>query len=137
MSITIFGQVEKLELVPVVLELQVEVLHLDGHGLVVVDEGRLLLLTHSDLLHQVLSRHSLVLGVLAHGETFVGFDQLALGVHDHGLELISLPNQLLAVCVDLLLQLQVLPKECVPLPLATPLTPLVLFQKSFELTQLL
>lgn len=112
-------------------------MHLDCHRLVIVDEGRLLLLAHSDLLNQVLSCHSFVLRVLAHGKTLVGFDQLALRVHNDGLELVPLPDQLLAVCVDLLLKLQVLPKECVPLSLAAPFTSLVLLEQSSELTQLL
>ena len=72
------SQVEQLKVLSESLELEVQVLHLDGHGLVVGDEGGLLFVIHADLLHQVLRCRPLVLRLLTESQAFVGLDQLAL-----------------------------------------------------------
>ena len=133
----VLGQVEELQLVAQLLDLQVEVLHLESHGLVVSDQGSFLLVVHPDLLHEVLRRGALVRLLLAEGEALVRLDQLAFRVDDHRLELVPLPDQLLVVSIDPLLELEVLFEESVPLALAAPLTPLVFLDQAAKFAQLL
>ena len=70
----ISNQVEKFKVLSDFIELNMQLLNLDGHRLVVVDEGRLLFMIHPNLLHQVLSSCSLVLGVLAEGQALIGLN---------------------------------------------------------------
>jgi hypothetical protein len=74
----LLGQVEQLKVLSECLELKVQVLHLDGHGLVVVDEGGLLLMIHPDLFHQILRSRPLILRLLTESQASVSLDQLAL-----------------------------------------------------------
>ena len=110
-----FSQVEHLKLFSQLLELEMKVLHLDSHGLVIVDQGCLFFLVHTNLLDEVLSSLSLLLRLLTESQALVCFDQLALSVDDHSLELVTLTDQLLPIGIDLLLKLQVFLQEGVPL----------------------
>ncbi len=69
---------EQLKVLSESLELEVQVLHLDGHGLVVGDKGGLLFVIHADLLHQVLRSRLLVLRLLTESQAFIGLNQLVL-----------------------------------------------------------
>ena len=110
-----------------------KILNLHGHHLIVIDQGRFLFLIDLDLFNQILSRRSLAI-LLAHGtgcpldhrQTLIGLNELALGIDDHGLELVALSEQLLRIAVDLLLQVEVLAQEGVPLALAGSFPTLVL-----------
>ena len=76
---------------------------LHGHRLIVIDQSGLLLLILLDLLDQILSSGSLLPSGLAHGQALVRLNEFPLSVDDHCLELVSLPDQLLRVSIDLLL----------------------------------
>jgi len=122
-----FGQIEHLKLFPHLLELEVKVLHLHSHCLVIVDQGSLFFLVHSNLLDEILSSLSLLLILLTEGQALVCLDQLALSIDNNSLELVTLSNQLLSVSIDLLLELQVFLEKGVPLARAVFLTTTVLF----------
>ena len=85
---------------------------------------------HANLLDQVLGGGALVWLLLAESEAFVCLYQFALRVDNHCLELVPLPDQLLVVRIDLLLQLQVLFEKGVPLALTASFASLVLFHES-------
>ena len=108
-------------------------MHLHRHRLVIIDQRSLLLRIQTDLLDQVFSRSSLVSLLLTEGKSFVRLDELPLRVYYDSLELISLSDQLLAIGVYLLLQLQVLLQKRVPLALAMSLAPLVLIDQFAQL----
>jgi len=112
------------------LNFKVHILDLDRHRLIVNDQRCLLLLSKAHLLDEVFGGKSLLALLLAQRESLVGFNKLALGVHNHSLELVSLPHELLGVRVDLLLQLEVFFEKSVPLALTASLAPLVLLEKS-------
>ena len=133
----LLGKLEEFQLFSHLFKLQVQILHLHRHRLIVIDQGSLFFGVDSDLLDQILSSRSLIRLLLAQRQALVGLDELTLGVDDHGLELISLPNELLAIRIDLLLQLQILLQECVPFPLALTLSPLMLLYKATQLTKFL
>ena len=128
---------EKLELVAQLFNLQAEILHLQRHGLVVFDQRRSLFLVDSDLLDKILSGRPLIMGLLRQGKSLVGVNQLTLRVDNHGLELVPLPHELLRVRIDLLLKLQVLLQQGIPLALAASLPPLMLLLSASQLAQLL
>ena len=107
-----------------------QILHLHSHCLIVIDQGSLFFGVDADLLHEILGRRALIRLLLAQRQSFVGLDELSLGVDDHGLELVPLPDELLAIRVDFLLQLQVLFQKRVPFPLALAFAPLVLFNEA-------
>lgn len=78
-------------------------MNLQSHRLVVFDEGRSFLLVHTDLLDEILCSGALVIRLLGQSQPLVSLDKLALRVYNHSLELVTLPDQLLRVRVDLLL----------------------------------
>ena len=112
-------------------------LDLHGHSLVVRHQGCLLILVHSDLLDEVLGSGPLLSLLLTQGEPFVCLDEFALSIDDHSLELVPLPHELLAICVYLLLQMQVFFQEGVPLALALSFASLVLLNQTSQLAELL
>ena len=122
-----FGQVEHLKFFSHLLELKVKVLHLHSHCLVIVDQGRLFFLVHSNLLDEILSSLSLLLILLTEGQALVCLDKLALSIDNNSLELVTLSDQLLSVSIDFLLELQVFLQKGVPLTRAVFLTTTVLF----------
>ena len=112
-------------------------LDLHGHSLVVRHQSSLLILVHSDLLDEVLGCGPLLPLLLTQGEPFVRLDEFAFSIDDHSLELVPLPHELLAIGVYLLLQMQVLFQEGVPLALALSLASLVLLNQTSQLAELL
>ena len=112
-------------------------MHLHSHCLIIVDQRSLLLLVDPNLLNKVFCCDSLLSRLLAESQSLVSFDELAPRVDDDSLELVSLSDQLLAICIDLLLKLQVLFEQGVPLALALALSPLVLLKQPSELAELL
>ena len=112
-------------------------LDLHGHSLVVRHQGSFIILVHSDLLDEVLGCGPLLPLLLTQGEPFVRLDEFAFSIDDHSLELVPLPHKLLAICVDLLLQMQVLFQEGVPLALALSFASLVLLNQTSQLAELL
>ena len=108
-------------------------MHLHSHCLIIVDQRSLLLLVDPNLLNKVFSCDSLLGRLLAESQSLVSFNELALRVDDDSLELVSLSDQLLAICIDLLLKLQVLFEQGIPLALALALSPLVLLKQPSEL----
>ena len=120
-----------------------KILNLDSHHLVIIDQGRLLLLINLDLLNKVFGRSSFTI-VLAHGtscslhhsQTLVRLNQLPLSIDNHGLKLVSLPEELLCIAVDLLLQVEVLAQKGIPLALAGAFATLVLLEESTQLANL-
>lgn len=126
----LLGHVVYFELFSHLVELKVKLLHLYSHLLVVVDQSGLLLLINPDLINQILSSSPLILSLLTQRQPLICLNELPLSIDDHSLELITLPHKLLSISIDLLLELQVLLQECIPLPLAASLTPLVLFNQS-------
>ena len=105
-------------------------LDLHGHSLVVRHQSSLFILVHSDLLDEVLGCGPLLSLLLTQGEPFVRLDKFAFSIDDHSLELVPLPHKLLAICVYLLLQMQVLFQQGVPLALALSFAPLVLLNQT-------
>ena len=91
-----------------------------------IDQSSLLIGIQADLLDQVFSSSSLISLLLTESKSLIGLDKLPLSVDYDGLELISLPDQLLAISINFLLQLQVLLQQGVPFALALTFTPLVL-----------
>ena len=102
-GVAFFHHVEKLEVVAQLLDLEAQVLNLQGHRLVVFDQGRPLLLVDADLLDKILCSCALVIRLLGQSESLISLNKLALRVDDHRLELVTLPDQLLRIRVDLLL----------------------------------
>ena len=102
-GVAFFHHVEKLEVVAQLLDLEAQVLNLQGHRLVVFDQGRPLLLVDADLLDKILCSCALVIRLLGQSESLISLNKLALRVDDHCLELVTLPDQLLRIRVDLLL----------------------------------
>ena len=126
-------KLEELEFLSHLLQFQVQILHLHRHRLVIIDQRSLFLRIQTDLLDQVFSRSSLVSLLLTEGKSFVRLDELPLRVYYDSLELISLSDQLLAIGIYLLLQLQVLLQKRVPLALTMSLAPLVLINQFAQL----
>ena len=94
-------------------------------------------MVHSDLLDEVLGRGPLLSLLLTQGEPLVRLDEFAFSIDNHGLELVSLPHELLAISVYLLLQMQVLLQEGVPLALALSFASLMFLNQTPQLAELL
>ena len=114
-----------------------QILHLHSHRLVIIDKRSLLLSIQPYLLDQVFSRRSLIRLLLTKGKSLVCLDKLPFSVDNDSLELVPLTDQLLAICINLLLQLKVLFQESVPLSLALPLPSLMFLQETPLLAELL
>ena len=128
-------EVLELPLKLVVLELQLT--ELVGQVLVIKDQTLLLLIDNSHLVDKELGSGPLVLGLLDHGESLVGFKELPLVLMDNLLVLLSLPLQLKVMAVDLLLEVKVLLQELVPSSLTLSLSLLKLLNHSSLLDILL
>ena len=89
--------------------------------LVLRNERLFFLIDDSNLLHEELGCRSLVFLVLLPGEPLVGLEELALGLMNHMLKLLSVPLQLHLVPLSLLLKVEILLQQLIPPPLALTL----------------